>query len=95
LPLTDNSINKIITDPPWGLFDKNIDLEHFYNKVLNELNRILIPKGLIVMLTAQKKIFENLINQSKSFKLLEKYNILVSGKKASIYKLQSQEKTEI
>ena len=87
--LTENSINKIITDPPWGLFDTNADLKQFYINMLKEFGRVLMPKGLLILLTAQKELFENLINQSKSYKLLEKYNILVSGKKASIYKLQN------
>ncbi|MFC1727269.1 RsmD family RNA methyltransferase [Patescibacteria group bacterium] len=87
--LTDNSVDKIITDPPWGLFDENIDLRKFYKRMLEEFTRILSPKGLLIILTAQKELIENLINQSASFKLIEKYNVLVSGKKASIYKLQN------
>ncbi len=85
--LTNNSIDKIITDPPWGLYDeKNIDIENLYQKMLNEFSRILKPEGLLVILTARKEVLEKTISRNKIFNLLVKYDVLVSGKKATIYK---------
>jgi len=87
--LTDNSIDKIITDPPWGFYleqDKN--LPDFYTKMLEELARVLKPYGLMVILMGQKELFEGILGKFSGLKLLEKYDILVSGKKAALYKIQ-------
>lgn len=86
--ISTQSIDKIITDPPWGIFDPEINLEDLYSKMLAEFNRILKPNGILVLLIGQKELFENILNNFKDqFKLEEKYNILVSGKKTAIYKL--------
>ncbi len=92
--LTNSSVDRVITDPPWGLYSqKNVDIEEFYQKMMNEFSRILKPGGLLVLLTAQKEILEKTINRSKTFKLLSKYDVLVSGKKAAIYKIGTNKKT--
>ncbi len=86
---TDNSIDKIVTDPPWGFYleqDKN--LPDFYTKMLEELARVLKPYGLMVILMGQKELFERILGRFSELKLLEKYDILVSGKKAAIFKIQ-------
>ncbi len=90
----DKSINKIVTDPPWGInMGKELDLEYFYRNMLMEFLRILKINGLIIMLIGKKDLFENvLLEFSNQLKLAEQYNILVSGKKAGIYKLKHQKK---
>lgn len=86
--LTNSSIDKILTDPPWGLFEENgVDIEDFYQKMLNEFSRTLKPGGLLILLTAQKETLEKAMNQNKVFNLQAKYDVLVSGKKAAIYKI--------
>ena len=86
--LTNNSIDKIITDPPWGLYgEKNTNIEEFYQKMLSEFSRILKPDGLLIILTARKEILEKTIIHSKTFNLMNRYDILVSGKKTAIYKI--------
>ncbi|MDD3679290.1 MAG: RsmD family RNA methyltransferase [Candidatus Shapirobacteria bacterium] len=83
------SIDKIITDPPWGFYGKEkIDIVDLYKNILGEFSRILKVNGLIVILTAQKEIFEKLVRQLSCFNLQKKYDILVSGKKAAIYRLK-------
>jgi tRNA (guanine6-N2)-methyltransferase len=84
--LAENSIDKIVTDPPWGLYgNSKADIKKLYSKMLHEFARVLKPAGTMVVLTSQKELFEELVFQSKGYKLREKYNILVSGKKAGIY----------
>lgn len=86
--LTDNSLDKIVTDPPWGIFShQGIDLDDFYTKMLREFVRVLKPGGLIVVLMGQKDLFEQVLSQFHQLRLLKKYDILVSGKKASVYKI--------
>lgn len=87
--LTDNKIDKIITDPPWGIYENiEINIDVYYKNMLKEFSRLLKNNGKVIILTAQKKIFEKLIEDFTRFKLLKKYSILVSGKKASIYKIK-------
>ncbi len=84
--LKDHSINKIVTDPPWGIYKmQDIDYEIFYKKMLSEMLRVLKEHGLIVLLTAKTAEFENAMTQFK-VQLLKKYSTLVNGKKASVYK---------
>lgn len=89
------SVDKIISDPPWGEYKVMPEPEKFYQNMLREFEHILRPNGIIVLLIGAKDIFENVLqNQfSNIFVLEKKYNILVSGKKASIYRIiKSHEK---
>lgn len=88
--LADNSIDKIVTDPPWGLYT-NIDIESFYLSMLAEFIRLLKPGGLLVVLTAQKEIFEKLVDSFSQLEIKAKYDILVSGKKAAIYQAKNKD----
>ncbi len=85
----DDSIDKIVTDPPWGLYDTNKDILKFYNLMLKRFVRVIKPNGIMVILTAQKELFKGLINRYKNqLKLEEEYSTLVSGKKAGVYKIR-------
>lgn len=86
---TDNSIDKIVTDPPWGLYDTEKDIPNFYLTALKEFHRILKTNGLMVILTSQKELIEELLQTFKGKLELEaKYPTLVSGKKAGVYKIK-------
>lgn len=86
-----NSVDKIVTDPPWGLYDSTMNGPQFYHSVLEELGRVLKPNGIMVILTAQKDLIEQLIPQVKHKLVLEaKYTTLVSGRKAGVYKIRKQ-----
>lgn len=87
--LEDGSVDKIITDPPWGFYKEKAarQIGDFYQKMLKELSRVLKTGGFLVILIGQKEIFERVLQES-SLKLLGKKEILVSGKKAGIYKLK-------
>jgi tRNA G10 N-methylase Trm11 len=87
LPLDKESINKIVTDPPWGMYEEdNVDM--LYTQMLDEFARILKPGGILILLTAQKDLMEKLLHEKADiFELKETYHILVSGKKAAVYKI--------
>lgn len=84
----DETIDKIITDPPWGEYQKIDNLVTFYIDMLKEFKRILVNKGVAVILTGSVEKFEEAMLQSKGFfEVQRKLKILVSGKKASIFKI--------
>jgi len=56
--------------------------------MLVEFIRILKDNAVMVILIAKKELFEELINNFSNLSLISKYDILVSGKKAAIYKIR-------
>ncbi len=88
----DGFIHKIVTDPPWGYYQKmEMDIKRFYEQMLREFTRVLSPEGLMVILTAQKDITATAIAAMRpALALVASYDILVSGKKAAIYKLKTK-----
>jgi len=85
-----NSVSKIITDPPWGLHSgKELNLPKFYLDMLNGFHRVLQVNGFAVILVAKKELFEEVLaNLTNKFVLIVKYDTLVSGQKAAVYKLR-------
>ncbi len=86
LELTDvetGSVGKMVADPPWGNHQKVEDLDEFYRRMLKEFSRVLKPGGIAVILVAREIELDKFVSE---FKLLEKYQILVSGRKANILK---------
>ena len=85
--IKDKSIERIITDPPWGFYEDIGDIKLFYEKMLKNFERILSENGKIVILTARKNEFELAVKES-SFEIKENLNTLVNGKKAALYKIE-------
>ena len=81
------SIQKIVTDPPWGLFEKIDNLINFYSHLLQEIDRILVPNGIAVILIGNNDMFsQSMAKNLYNLRNTDKINVLVSGKKAVIYK---------
>ncbi len=85
--LEDNSINSIITDPPWGFYEDINNITEFYIDCLLEMERITKENSLIVIVTAKKSEFEAALQQTKLI-LKEKLDTLVNGKKSSVFVLR-------
>jgi 23S rRNA G2445 N2-methylase RlmL len=82
------SIDRVITDPPWGRFaDAEPEhLEHIYHESLIQMHRVLRVKGCVVMLTAVP--FVTKLAEQVGFTLEKQYHILVNGQKADLYKFR-------
>jgi hypothetical protein len=83
------SVNKIVTDPPWGLYDSDLDIEELYAVMFARFERVLTSDGVIVLLTAQKELTRRLLQEPR-FKLgiTQAFDILVSGKKAGVFVIE-------
>lgn len=86
--IEDGFIHKVVTDPPWGLFDTDIaDLPAFYRGLTRELIRITCTDGIIVLLIGDKAIADMLIDTTAEDLSLEaRFEVLVNGQKASVLK---------
>jgi tRNA G10 N-methylase Trm11 len=83
-----DSIDAIITDPPWGLYERlPVPLPRFYADILNLFENALKPGGTLVLLTAQAEIVMNIVTESALLYIEENIAALVSGKKAGVIKL--------
>ena len=81
-------IHKVVSDPPWGCFEEIDDIIGFYDRLIGELLEVLVPNGIMVLLIGTD-VFPKVLEKYKdACSLLGKYDILVSGKKASIYKIE-------
>jgi hypothetical protein len=89
--IASGSVTKIVTDPPWGIYSQSTsDLGAFYFRMLAEFIRIVPVGGLICILMGQKGLFETTLSQFPELRILARYDILVSGKKAAVFKLRKE-----
>ncbi len=84
--IEDNSIDSIITDPPWGLWENIEDIEGFYKKMFVSFKRVLKLEGRMTILTARTVEFEKAVQES-NLKIQKSLHTLVNGKKATLYYL--------
>ncbi|MDD3647703.1 MAG: hypothetical protein PHS44_04355 [Candidatus Dojkabacteria bacterium] len=85
----DKSISKIVTDPPWGAIETNLDIEAFYRKLFTQFIRICAKRALVVLITSQVEIMKNILDYNKeSFYLENCIDTEVSGREASVFKIR-------
>jgi predicted RNA methylase len=84
--LSGEGVDKIITDPPWGLYqDTPSPLDQFYEKILGIFERLLKPGGVLVLLTAQKEVLAAALEKTGKLEQTRAIPLLLSGKKAGIF----------
>jgi tRNA G10 N-methylase Trm11 len=90
--LPQGSIDKIVTDPPWGLYeDLKMGTDAFYSLALSKMEVALKNNGIIVLLTGRHIDIESLLKPFPHLTLLHNYEVLVSGKKANLVKIKKGE----
>lgn len=90
----ENSIDCIVTDPPWGIFEKIDNIEGFYLEFLTTFSKLLKNNGRLVLLTAKKQELINSIEKIQELTITEQYDILVSGKKSAVYCINKKDKIQ-
>lgn len=84
--IPEGEIDKIITDPPWGLYQNiRMPLEQFYEKILGIFERLLKPAGTLILLTAREDALAVSRKKTRALKQMKAIPILLSGKKAGIF----------
>ncbi len=84
LPLPDNSIDVVISNPPFGKqLGKPEDMATLYRRMIRECNRVLRKGGRAVLLVADYGVLKQAIN-SVPWKAQRHFNVRVLGQKATI-----------
>jgi 23S rRNA G2445 N2-methylase RlmL len=90
LPLPADSVTRIITNLPFG---KQIgtpeDNQQLYPALLQELGRVLAPDGILVALTSQDRLFQQLLDH-QGWRTGKKVVVVVLGQPATIFVSQRQ-----
>lgn len=82
----EESADAIITDPPWGMYEKtDVPLQEFYDNMMKIFKKLLKPDGTVVLFTAKKEELLLAAEKVKIFTLNRTIPILLSGKKAVIF----------
>ena len=86
LPFEAQSMDRIITNLPWGRqIQPDESLRLFYRAVFEEFERVLINGGKMVLLTDQHQIMDELFLKHNRFTILEKIPISLYGSHPAIY----------
>lgn len=83
------TLDAIITDPPWGYYEKIDNIIDFYMSMLKEMLRVTKNNGFIVLLSARK---EELLSCFRKLDVLlvSRVDTLVNGKKAAVFVIQNK-----
>lgn len=84
--ITDNSVDIIITDPPWGYYEQIDDIKLFYENMLREFLRITKKDATIIVLSARKQEFKDACLNMGAM-ITSQIDTLVNGKKAAVFTL--------
>ena len=82
----DNSIDFIISDPPWGFYEDIGDICEFYRNMFNSFRRVLKQDGKMIILTARTEELKKITIEQNIF-VEDSLHTLVNGKKASLFSL--------
>ena len=82
----DGKFDLIISDPPWGEYDSDVDIDHLYTSFLGEAKLKLSNGGVILILSSAKNALDNAVHKS-GLTTLNRANVLISGKKVLVLKL--------
>ena len=89
LPLPKQSVHKVVTNPPWGRqLSAPSELRPLYTSLCKEIDRVLKPSGIAVLLTSEWKTLKPAISRTQLTLVEQIKNIIVMGRHADIFVFQ-------
>jgi len=87
LPLDDGSVNRVVTNPPWGRqISAGASVSIFYKKFLQETQRVLAPWGKAVILTSERRAMRDGLKACDALKIDDQIEaISVMGRRADLF----------
>ena len=86
LPLQSNTVDKIVCNLPFGETIGNVpQLTNLYRQCLKEYERVLKPRGRMVLLTSQRELLDEELQRRGSLKATQQFTVDVRGMRAWIY----------
>ncbi|MCE2412858.1 RNA methyltransferase [Candidatus Poribacteria bacterium] len=85
LPLGSNTVDKIVCNLPFGETVGNVSqLADLYHHCLREYERVLRPRGRMVLLTSQDTLLDDELKRRRSLRVTQKITVDVRGMRARI-----------
>jgi tRNA G10 N-methylase Trm11 len=81
----ENSIDAIISDPPWGIYQTDTSLQTLYNDMMEIFSKLLKENGRAIILSAASKELESAVEKTPALEITKTIPVLVSGMKASVF----------
>ncbi len=93
LPLEDQSVDAVVTNPPWGRqIGREADNVALYKAMMSEIARVLKPDGRAVLITSQWELLKKTLGQLGSLKSQRVIkNVSVLGWHADIFVLRKDQ----
>lgn len=86
LPLQPNTVDKIVCNLPFGETIGNVpQLTNLYRQCLREYERVLKPRGRMVLLTSQRELLNIELKQRRYLRVAQQLTVDVRGMRAWIY----------
>lgn len=86
LPLDDASIDKVATNLPFGKqIGTRQELDSLYSAVFAELERVVRPKGRIVLLSSEFDLVKNCIRRLPQLRIITGYSVAILGRWGRIH----------
>ena len=83
LPLGSNTVDKIVCNLPFGETIGDVsELTRLYRQCLTEYERVLRPRGRMVLLTSQNTLLDDTLRQRRSLRVTQKLTVDVRGMRA-------------
>ncbi len=89
LPLPDQSVDKVATNPPWGRQVGSVfELRALYESAFAEIDRVLRPNGLVAILSSEWNAIKDALAQTNLTPIEQIRDIAVLGRRADIFVAQ-------
>lgn len=96
LPLGDETVDRVICNPPWGNLVANKQANRrLYPWLLGHLRRCLKPGGLMVLLTSERRLVQRFVDKSPDIRQLSARRLSVSSLHPTLYVLRKVKSPDV